>query len=125
MGLGIGPWEIAIIVVLALVLIGPRRLPEIMKSLGKGLYELRRASSDFRRTIEHEVTHEQREEQLERVKAERAKYMEEMKQQLAEQAASEQKATSGDPEAKAPVPEAAPDASAEPEPETAEPIKPS
>jgi sec-independent protein translocase protein TatA len=49
-----GP-ELVLILVLALIVFGPRRLPEIGKSMGKLLAEFRRASHDFQRTIEDEV----------------------------------------------------------------------
>jgi sec-independent protein translocase protein TatA len=49
-----GP-ELVLILVLALIVFGPRRLPEIGKSMGKLLAEFRKASSDFQRTIEDEV----------------------------------------------------------------------
>ena len=57
---GIGPWELAISVVIALIVIGPKKLPEIMRSVGKGLHELRKASSDFQQTIEREVHEDDR-----------------------------------------------------------------
>jgi TatA/E family protein of Tat protein translocase len=49
-----GP-EILLLLVLALIVFGPRKLPEIGKSMGRMLAEFRRASNDFRRTIEDEV----------------------------------------------------------------------
>src|SRR5262245_6739280 len=49
-----GP-EIFLILVVALIVFGPRRLPEIGKSVGKMLGEFRRASNDFKRTIEDEI----------------------------------------------------------------------
>jgi TatA/E family protein of Tat protein translocase len=49
-----GP-EILLILFIALIVFGPRKLPEIGKSLGKMMVEFRRASNDFRRTIEDEV----------------------------------------------------------------------
>lgn len=49
-----GP-EILLILVIALIVFGPRKLPEIGKSLGKMMVEFRRASNDFRRTVEEEV----------------------------------------------------------------------
>jgi len=49
-----GP-EILLLLVLALIVFGPRKLPDIGKSMGKMLAEFRRASNDFRRTIEDEV----------------------------------------------------------------------
>ena len=49
-----GP-ELVLILVLALIIFGPRKLPEIGKSMGKMLAEFRKASADFQRTIEDEV----------------------------------------------------------------------
>ena len=49
-----GP-ELVLILVLALIVFGPRRLPEIGKSMGRLLAEFRKASHDFQRTIEDEV----------------------------------------------------------------------
>ena len=49
-----GP-EIVLILVIALIVFGPRKLPEIGKTMGKMLAEFRKASSDFKRTIEDEV----------------------------------------------------------------------
>jgi Tat protein translocase TatB subunit len=49
-----GP-EIFLILVIALIVFGPRRLPDIGKSVGKMLAEFRKASNDFKRTIEEEV----------------------------------------------------------------------
>ena len=49
-----GP-EIFLILVIALIVFGPRKLPEIGKSVGKMLAEFRKASNDFKRTIEEEV----------------------------------------------------------------------
>lgn len=49
-----GP-EIFLILVVALIIFGPRKLPEMGKSLGRMLGEFRKASNDFQRTIEDEV----------------------------------------------------------------------
>jgi Tat protein translocase TatB subunit len=49
-----GP-ELLLILVIALIVFGPRKLPEIGKSIGKMLVEFRKATSDFKRTIEDEV----------------------------------------------------------------------
>ncbi len=51
----LGVPEIILIFVVALILFGPRQMPQIGKSLGKALGEFRRASNDFKRTIEDEV----------------------------------------------------------------------
>jgi Tat protein translocase TatB subunit len=49
-----GP-ELFLILVIALIVFGPRKLPEIGKSLGKMMAEFRKASNEFKRTIETEV----------------------------------------------------------------------
>ena len=51
---GIGMPELIVILVIALIVIGPQKLPEIAKSLGKGLAEFKRASEDFQRNMEVE-----------------------------------------------------------------------
>jgi len=51
----LGGQEILLILVIALIVFGPRRLPDIGKSMGKMLAEFRKASQDFKRTIEDEV----------------------------------------------------------------------
>jgi TatA/E family protein of Tat protein translocase len=56
-----GP-ELILILVLALIIFGPRKLPEIGKSMGKMLFELRKASSEFKQTIENEVEAEKKTE---------------------------------------------------------------
>lgn len=48
---GIGPQELIVILVVGLLVLGPKRLPEIARSLGKGLAEFRRASSDLRQSL--------------------------------------------------------------------------
>jgi TatA/E family protein of Tat protein translocase len=44
---GIGPSELIIILVIALLVLGPKRLPELAAGLGKGLAEFRRATADI------------------------------------------------------------------------------
>jgi len=48
----IGPMEIAIVLIIALVVFGPKRLPELGKSAGKGLKEFKGSLSDSRAAIE-------------------------------------------------------------------------
>ena len=47
--------EILFILVLALLIFGPRKLPEIGKTLGKAMGEFRRATSDLKSSLEREV----------------------------------------------------------------------
>ena len=52
---GIGLPEIIVIAAVALVFIGPDKLPGVLRSLGKGLVELKRATSDVRTTVQDEM----------------------------------------------------------------------
>ena len=51
----IGMPELIMILVVALLVFGPKKLPEIGKSLGKGLAEFKKASDELKRTIEDEI----------------------------------------------------------------------
>jgi TatA/E family protein of Tat protein translocase len=51
----IGLPELLLIFVIALLLFGPKKLPDIGKSLGKAMGEFRRASNDLQRSLEEEV----------------------------------------------------------------------
>lgn len=59
---GIGMPEMIVILVIALIVIGPNKLPELAKSLGKGLAEFKKASEDFQRNIQEEARREEVEE---------------------------------------------------------------
>jgi TatA/E family protein of Tat protein translocase len=49
---GIGPTELMVILAVALVVLGPKRLPELARSLGKGLAEFKRATNDIKYQID-------------------------------------------------------------------------
>ncbi len=51
----LGMQEIIVIFVLALIIFGPRKLPELGKSLGRSLSEFRKASNELKQTWEEEV----------------------------------------------------------------------
>ena len=55
---GLGTSELILILVVALVLFGPRKLPQLSRSLGKSLANFKRASEDFKETWEKEVARE-------------------------------------------------------------------
>jgi len=48
---GIGTWELVVILILALVVLGPAKLPEVARTIGKGLASLRRTADDVKREI--------------------------------------------------------------------------
>lgn len=51
----IGFPELIVIFVVALLVFGPKRLPELGRSLGRGIAEFRRASTDLKTSIEREI----------------------------------------------------------------------
>lgn len=60
----IGMPELIIILVIALIIFGPRKLPELGKSLGRSLNEFKRASADLQNTLEQEIKLEEQKEQV-------------------------------------------------------------
>jgi len=49
--MSIGPQEIVVILILALLIFGPRRLPDIARQVGKAVREVRKVSSEFEREV--------------------------------------------------------------------------
>jgi len=49
---GLGMPELLVIMAVALVVIGPKRLPDIARALGKGMREFRKATTDFKQNID-------------------------------------------------------------------------
>ena len=48
---GLGAWEIGMILLVALIFIGPKKLPEIAGQIGRGMRDIQRAANDFKREI--------------------------------------------------------------------------
>jgi TatA/E family protein of Tat protein translocase len=69
----IGMPELIIIFVIALIIFGPRKLPELGRSLGKSLAEFKKASNELKSTLEEEIRLEETRSTLEASKAESAK----------------------------------------------------
>ncbi len=71
---GIGSAELIIILIVALIIIGPKKLPELMKTLGKGIAEFRNISSSVKDSLDKEIEtaeHEKRKEDAETILAEK------------------------------------------------------
>lgn len=60
--MGIGGWEVLLILVIALMIWGPARLAEIGKTLGKMVRALRKATSDLSAQVSKEIEEEKKEQ---------------------------------------------------------------
>lgn len=67
---GIGSMELVVILIVAMIVLGPSKLPHIARSVGKAFGEFKKASNDLKRTIDHEVDRIEREEKTQKAKAE-------------------------------------------------------
>jgi len=63
----LGMQEIIVIFILALIVFGPRKLPELGKTLGKGLAEFKKASNELKQTWEEEVRLEKEKEEVSQI----------------------------------------------------------
>src|SRR5947209_562005 len=109
----IGMPELILIFVVALLVFGPKKLPEIGKSIGKGLAEFKRASDDLKKTIEQEI---------EQGKTEASAVKEQVAGVFPREAPSFAEATAGEPSfAEASEGKPAPSASAPPQAAAATP----
>ena len=66
----IGMPELIIILVIALIIFGPRKLPELGRSLGRSIGEFKRASNELRNTLEEEIRIEEQRDQRDAMRAE-------------------------------------------------------
>jgi Tat protein translocase TatB subunit len=70
---GIGMPELAVILVVALIVLGPKRLPEVARQLGKAMAEFRRQSSEILDEVNQAARVEEEAERAKRREAEREK----------------------------------------------------
>jgi sec-independent protein translocase protein TatA len=66
----IGMPELIIILVIALIIFGPRKLPELGKSLGKSIHEFKKASTELQNTLEQEIKIEEQKDNAAKARAE-------------------------------------------------------
>jgi sec-independent protein translocase protein TatA len=66
---GIGLPELVVILAVALIVLGPQRLPEVARMLGRAYAQLRRASEEFQNTIRQDLAVLERQEDANRNKA--------------------------------------------------------
>ena len=85
---GIGGPELLIICVVALIVIGPKKLPEMLRSLGKGVAEFKRVGNDVKSTLDEEVSKAEAKARKEEVEAELARRKAEKAKAEAEAAAA-------------------------------------
>ena len=72
----IGMPELVIILVIALIIFGPRKLPELGRSLGKSIGEFKKASNELRNTLDEEIRAEERKDQQVKTEAEQKSALE-------------------------------------------------
>ena len=65
----IGMPELIIIFVIALIIFGPRKLPELGRSLGRSLAEFKKASNELKSTLEEEIRLEEQKSKLDEQRA--------------------------------------------------------
>ena len=66
----IGMPELIIILVIALIIFGPRKLPELGRSLGRSIGEFKKASNELRNTLEEEIRIEEQRDNRAAIRAE-------------------------------------------------------
>ena len=113
----IGMPELVLIFLVALLVFGPKKLPELGRSLGRGIAEFKRASDDLKRTIEDEI--EQGKQHVSAVQDEVSSVRQqagELRNTIASSAAGSAAGSAAASVAAAPAGEASPEGTAAPPP---------
>jgi sec-independent protein translocase protein TatA len=87
----IGMPELIVIMVIALVIFGPRKLPELGRSLGRSLNEFKRASNELKHTLDDEIRVEDQKVADEKAAQQRAADQQAAEQQAVDQQAADQR----------------------------------
>ena len=82
---GMGMPEILLILAIALIVLGPKKLPEIAKSLGRGIAEFKKATQDFKQSIEVDNDFKEAKQTIQEIKGD---IQETVQKSMAEGAAS-------------------------------------
>ena len=86
---GIGSTEFIVILLVALLVLGPKKLAKVTRTVGKYVGEFRRVSTEFQRTLNLEAAEEERQEKKEAIRQKAARAKEKFAQNQAEKAAAE------------------------------------
>jgi sec-independent protein translocase protein TatA len=66
--MGVGGWEILVILAVVLVVFGPKRIPEVSRGIGKGMREIRRVGAEFQRELNLSDVEERERREVEKVR---------------------------------------------------------
>ncbi|MEQ8200013.1 MAG: twin-arginine translocase TatA/TatE family subunit [Syntrophomonadaceae bacterium] len=53
--LNLGPWEVGLILLVALIVVGPGKLPEVAKSIGKGMNEFKKVTAGYKKDFQEAI----------------------------------------------------------------------
>src|SRR6202007_2093723 len=88
----LGMDDTLLLMVLALVLLGPRRLPQVGRQIGKLMYEFRKASNDFKYQLEEELRTAEEADKRKREEAERQRTLTDAQNAVAQAQSAAEKA---------------------------------
>ncbi len=53
--LNLGPWEVGLILIVALIVVGPGKLPEVAKAIGKGMNEFKKVTAGYKKDFQEAI----------------------------------------------------------------------